>query len=102
MRTVKGSIMQRWIRMLVLSLACAAGVAVAADYPDRSVRLIVPFPPGGGTDTLGRVLGAKLAEQWGQQVIIDNRGGAQGNVGTAMGAKARLTATCSLWRTRAR
>ena len=80
--------MQRWIRMLVLSLACAAGVAVAADYPDRSVRLIVPFPPGGGTDTLGRVLGAKLAEQWGQQVIIDNRGGAQGNIGTAMGAKA--------------
>ena len=80
--------MQRLLVTLVLSLAFAAGLAVAADYPDKAVRLIVPFPPGGGTDTLGRVLGAKLAEQWGQQVIIDNRGGAQGNIGTAMGAKA--------------
>ena len=88
MSDMKGSIMQRVFNMLVLSLAFAAGFAVAADYPDKSVRLIVPFPPGGGTDTLGRVLGAKLAEQWGQQVIIDNRGGAQGNIGTAMGAKA--------------
>ena len=88
MNTKKGRIMQGFVVMLILSLALAAGPGVAADYPDKSVRLIVPFPPGGGTDTLGRVLGAKLAEQWGQQVIIDNRGGAQGNIGTAMGAKA--------------
>jgi tripartite-type tricarboxylate transporter receptor subunit TctC len=52
------------------------------------VRFVVPFPPGGGTDGFARVLGAKLTELWGQQVIVDNRGGAQGNIGTALGAKA--------------
>ena len=52
------------------------------------MRFIVPFPPGGGTDALARVLGAKLGEVWGQQVVIDNRAGAQGNIGTAAGAKA--------------
>src|SRR5664279_1792385 len=80
--------MQYWLNAGLLSLALIGASAMAADYPDKAVRLIVPFPPGGGTDTLGRVLGAKLAEQWGQQVIIDNRAGAQGNIGTAMGAKA--------------
>ena len=61
---------------------------LAQVFPDKSVRLIVPFPPGGGTDGFGRILGAKLTEIWGQQVIIDNRGGAQGNIGTALGARA--------------
>lgn len=64
------------------------GPLLAQGFPDRSVRLIVPFPPGGGTDGFGRILGAKLTEIWGQQVIIDNRGGAQGNIGTALGARA--------------
>src|SRR5919106_4952924 len=69
--------------------ACALQPAWAAEsYPSKTVRFIVPFPPGGGTDGLARVLGAKLAEFWGQQVIVDNRGGAQGNIGTALGAKA--------------
>ncbi len=80
--------MQRLLNTLVLSMAFAAVPGVAADYPDRPVRLIVPFPPGGGTDGLARILGAKLMELWGQQVIIDNRGGAQGNIGTALGARA--------------
>jgi tripartite-type tricarboxylate transporter receptor subunit TctC len=57
-------------------------------FPEKPVRFIVPFPPGGGTDALARILGAKLAEQWGQQVVVDNRAGAQGNIGTAAGAKA--------------
>ena len=68
-----------------------AGVAIgtpAQSFPDRPVRFIVPFPPGGGTDGFARVLGAKLTELWGQQVIVDNRGGAQGNIGTAVGARA--------------
>jgi tripartite-type tricarboxylate transporter receptor subunit TctC len=71
-----------------LLLIAAASGATAQGFPDRPVRFIVPFPPGGGTDGFARILGAKLAEQWRQQVIVDNRGGAQGNIGTALGAKA--------------
>ena len=71
-----------------LLLIAAASGATARGFPDRPVRFIVPFPPGGGTDGFARILGAKLAEQWRQQVIVDNRGGAQGNIGTALGAKA--------------
>lgn len=81
--------MQRVIGAIFVLFAWAAPAAFAADnYPSKPVRFIVPFPPGGGTDGLARVLGAKLAENWGQQVIIDNRGGAQGNIGTALGARA--------------
>ena len=60
----------------------------AEDYPGRPLRFLVPFPAGGGTDGMARILGTKLTEMWGQQVIIDNRAGAQGNIGTAAGAKA--------------
>jgi tripartite-type tricarboxylate transporter receptor subunit TctC len=71
-----------------LIAACLAGPCFAASYPEKAVRFVVPFPPGGGTDALARILASKLGEYWGQQVIIDNRGGAQGSVGTAVGAKA--------------
>src|SRR5687768_1721526 len=81
--------MKRVLGLLLLVCATAALPAQAAEsYPSKPVRFIVPFPPGGGTDGLARVLGAKLSETWGQQVIVDNRGGAQGNIGTAVGAKA--------------
>ena len=73
-----------------LSLAIA-GPAFAADsttFRNKPVRWIVPFPPGGGTDVLARIVGEKLTELWGQSVIIENRSGAQGSVGTAYGAKA--------------
>ena len=81
--------MNRAVQLVTLLCAFAATTVLAAEpYPGKSVRLIVPFPPGGGTDGLARVLGAKLAEYWGQQVIVDNRGGAQGNIGTAIGSKA--------------
>ena len=78
------------LKSIAAALAlCLAGAAFAQDkFPDKPVRFIVPFPPGGGTDALARILGARLAEQWGQQVVIDNRAGAQGNIGTAAGAKA--------------
>ena len=78
-------------RLLLILFACmtlSSGVSSAATYPDRPVRFIVQFPPGGGTDAFGRIVGSKLTELWGQQVIIDNRSGAQGNIGTALGAKA--------------
>ena len=72
----------------LLALALAFPLAAQERFPDKPVRFIVPFPPGGGTDALARILGAKLGELWGQQVVIDNRAGAQGNIGTAAGAKA--------------
>jgi tripartite-type tricarboxylate transporter receptor subunit TctC len=63
-------------------------VALAQDYPARPLRLIVPFAPGGGTDILARLLGQKLTETMGQQVIVDNRPGAGGNIGTELAARA--------------
>ena len=74
--------------ILAVALALVLPLGHAQSYPDKPVRLIVPFPPGGGTDALGRILAAKLGELWGQQVVVDNRAGAQGNIGTAAGAKA--------------
>jgi tripartite-type tricarboxylate transporter receptor subunit TctC len=78
---------------LVTSFACGAGVAAqtqdaAADYPNRPVRLIVPYPPGGGNDTLARIFGQKLTEAWGQQVVVDNRGGAGTIIGSQLAARA--------------
>lgn len=74
--------------LVVSCLLLAPAVAAAQAYPERPIRFIVPFPPGGGTDALARILSPKLTELLGQQIIIDNRGGAQGNIGTALGAKA--------------
>jgi tripartite-type tricarboxylate transporter receptor subunit TctC len=81
--------MLRFHQAVLLTGALVAVPCIAAEtYPEKSVRLIVPFPPGGGTDALARVLAAKLGESWSQQLIIDNRGGAQGGLGTSLGAKA--------------
>jgi tripartite-type tricarboxylate transporter receptor subunit TctC len=71
------------------SLALLASPAVVqAAYPEKPIRMIVPFPPGGGTDALARILAPQLSASLGQQILIDNRGGAQGGIGTALGAKA--------------
>ncbi len=74
--------------VMALIAACSITATAADQFPDKPVRFIVPFPAGGGTDAFARVLGGKLTELWGQQVLIDNRGGAQGNIGTAAGARA--------------
>jgi tripartite-type tricarboxylate transporter receptor subunit TctC len=69
-------------------LSALAGSAAAQNYPYKTIRLIVPYPPGGGNDTLARIFGQKLTEAWGQQVIIDNRPGAGTTIGTALAARA--------------
>jgi tripartite-type tricarboxylate transporter receptor subunit TctC len=74
--------------ILLLMLAAAPQVFAAESYPSKLIRFIVPFPPGGGTDAFARILSPKLTEYLGQQVIVDNRPGAQGNIGTAAAAKA--------------
>jgi len=74
---------------LALTACCLPAAGFAADaWPTRPIRMIVPFPPGGGTDTFARPLSVKLGEQLGQQVIIDNRGGAGGTLGAALAARA--------------
>src|SRR3954468_11280588 len=71
-----------------LIAALIAGVVHAQDYPARPVRMVVPFPPGGGVDATARVLGQKLTEAWKQQVVPDNRTGAGTTIGTEIAARA--------------
>ena len=81
--------MKERLAALLLALLAVPALGMAQErFPEKPVRFIVPFPPGGGTDALARILGAKLGEMWGQQVVVENRAGAQGNIGTAAGAKA--------------
>jgi tripartite-type tricarboxylate transporter receptor subunit TctC len=72
----------------VLFGALVATSALAQSWPQKPVRFIVPFPPGGATDISARLLGERLSEIWGQQVVIENRGGAGGGVGAAEAARA--------------
>ncbi|MFN9152365.1 MAG: tripartite tricarboxylate transporter substrate binding protein [bacterium] len=73
---------------LVLGLGTAPGIAGAADvYPSRPVRVVVPFTPGASNDIIGRLIGQKLSDAWGQAVLVDNRPGAGGALGAALVAK---------------
>ena len=74
--------------VIALVLALLAQSAWAQGYPNKPIRLIVPWPPTGTVDILGRTLGQKLGENMGQNVVVDNRGGANGMIGTEMAAKA--------------
>ena len=72
----------------VFAASVISGAAVAQTYPTKSVRIIAPFAPGGGTDFIARVAAQKLTEGLGQQFIVDNRPGAGGSIGAEQGAKA--------------
>ena len=87
------SILRRSIGLLALCMMAAlvhpAMAQSAADkYPDKPIKIVIPFPPGGSTDTLGRAIAQKLQEKWGQPVLVENRPGASTLIGSAMVAKA--------------
>ena len=76
------------IRVVLTAALLAAIPVLAQDWPAKTVKMIVPFPPGGGPDTVARPLAAKLSQLLGQQFVIENRGGAGGTIGAAVAAKA--------------
>ncbi len=83
------------IRTLLAALSVVAAFVYlpahaqsAGGFPSKPVRMIVPLPPGGGTDLLARTMNQRLSEMWGQQIVIDNRGGAGGTIGVDLAAKA--------------
>jgi tripartite-type tricarboxylate transporter receptor subunit TctC len=80
----------RFAGLLLAAVALSSGepLAQAQQYPNKPIRMIVPFPPGGATDILARMVAAELAKNWGQRVLVDNRAGASGMVGTELLSKA--------------
>jgi tripartite-type tricarboxylate transporter receptor subunit TctC len=72
----------RLLKAAAVLLALTSAAAAADDYPNKPIRLIVPFPPGGSNDVVGRLIAKQLSEELGQQVYVDNRGGAGGTIGT--------------------
>ena len=86
-----GGAMRRVLKQLISSACLVLGLtgyASAQDYPNRSLRLIVAFPAGGGSDIVGRLLALKLGERLGQQIVVENRAGAGGSIGTEAGVRA--------------
>ena len=82
-------IFSQWLVLpAMFAAAVLPAVAQAQTYPAKAVKIIVPFPPGGAIDALGRLLSQKMSESWGQPVVVENRPGAGGIIGTDAGAKA--------------
>ena len=84
----KGPVKRILICIITSVLGCSMHPALGQGYPNRPIRLIVPFPPGGGSDVIARIAAQKLTEAMAQQVIVDNRPGAGGTVGVELGVKA--------------
>ena len=81
--------MSKLLALILAALIVTPAAAIAADtFPNRPVRLIVPYPAGGPNDVLARMIGGKLGEAWGQQVVIDNRAGAGGNLAVEVASRA--------------
>jgi len=81
-------VLRRVAMALIAVTSLAAGTVIAQQYPARPIRFIVPFPPGGGNDIVGRIVAQKLSEGFGVSVVVDNRGGAGGTIGTDITSKA--------------
>lgn len=80
--------LKRWMSIAVAAVVTlSSAAALAQTYPAKPIKLVVPFPPGGTTDILARAVGGELTKAWGQQVIIDNRPGAGGNIGSEIVAR---------------
>ena len=96
----------RWLRkhfafapvalLCALSAVIAPATVAAQAWPTKAVKIIVPFPPGGGADTLARIMGPKLSEIWGQPVVIENKPGASGTLGADAVAQAPADGTTLL------
>lgn len=83
------TVLIRWSRAALLAVAAFAGaIAHAQTYPDKPIRFIVPYPPGGGTDVIARIVQERFQHALGQPIVIENRGGAAGSLGTDVVAKA--------------
>ena len=88
-------VLTRWLRLTAAVLSAIVALALplparaqAGAYPDRPIRFLVPYPPGGGTDVIARIVQERFQAALGQPVVIENRGGAGGSVGTDVVAKA--------------
>ena len=84
----RSSILNRLLLLAVFAMASASFAAAAQDYPNKPLRLIVPFPPGGGNDILARTVSQRFSEVVGQQIVVENRGGAGGLIGATTAASA--------------
>jgi tripartite-type tricarboxylate transporter receptor subunit TctC len=78
----------RYLASTLLVCLPLVAAAQASDFPNKAIRIVVPFPPGGATDAAARLVAVKMGEHWGQPVLVDNRAGAGGNVGSDLVAKA--------------
>ena len=80
----------RQVTLVLAAVVCAlaAGLAAGQAYPTKPIRMIAPYPPGGTSDIVARIVGQKLIEAWGERVVVDNRPGASGSLGTEIAAQA--------------
>ena len=80
--------MKSFLQSMLIGGCLAVSIAGAEDYPSRAVRMVVPFAPGGASDIVGRIMQPKMSQELGQQIVIDNRAGASGNIGVEVAARA--------------